>query len=256
MGHSSRIAGFHKLNLDERKEKLAELFGLDAGELDALCGRGNLPSELANLMIENAIGTFALPLGLGLNLNVNGRDYLVPMAIEEPSVVAAVSFACKLVREAGGFRASADEPVLTAQIQLTRYGSDPQATAAKILAAKEELLALANSFHPALVKRGGGAREVEVRVLPAPEGPAGEPLVIVHVHIDTQEAMGANLVNTSCCGSSRIWRIGGSRGRSAGCRSPRSRTGRGRATRWRRASCRRAASRRRTPTARRRTTRA
>jgi len=146
-------------------------------------------------MIENAVGTFSLPLGLGLNLTVNGRDYVVPMAVEEPSVVAAVSFANKIVREAGGFSAEADESLMIGQVQVTRYG-DPTAATEKILAAKDQILALANSFHPDMVRRGGGARDVEVRMLPPPEGPRGEPLLIVHVLIDTQEAMGANLINT------------------------------------------------------------
>lgn len=192
---NSRIAGFHKLNLQQRRDHVAGLVGLEGEELEALCGRESLPLDLANMMIENAIGTFSLPLGLGLNFTVNGRDFLVPMAIEEPSVVAAVSFAAKMVRQSGGFTASATAPIVTAQVQVTRYG-DPELAKARILAAQEEILALADSFHPSLVRRGGGARELEVRVLPAPEGPQGEPLLVVHVHIDTQEAMGANLVNT------------------------------------------------------------
>ncbi len=192
---TSRLAGFHKLQMDERLSQIARMFRLTAEEMAYLSGGGSLQPSMANQMIENAVGTFSLPLGLGLNLSVNGRDYIVPMAVEEPSVVAAVSFAAKIVREAGGFEASADDSLMVAQIQLTRYG-DPEAAKEKILAAKEQILALANSFHPQMVRRGGGARDVEVRVLPAPEGPSGEPLVIVHVLIDTQEAMGANLINT------------------------------------------------------------
>jgi hydroxymethylglutaryl-CoA reductase len=189
------MSGFHRLPPDERLARVAEASGLSPAELRALCGREGLELELADSLVENAIGTFALPLGVGLHLQVNGRDHLVPMAVEEPSVVAAVSFASKLVREAGGFTASADAPLLAAQIQLASYG-EPEAARAKILARKAELLALADSFHPALVARGGGAREVEVRLLPAPEGESGEPLLVVHVLVDTQEAMGANLVNT------------------------------------------------------------
>ena len=117
------------------------------------------------------------------------------MAVEEPSVVAAVSFASKIVREAGGFTAEADEPIMIGQVQLTRYG-DPTEATKRIVAAKEAILALANSFHPSMVKRGGGCKDIEVRVLPAPEGPRGEPLLVVHLIIDTQEAMGANLINT------------------------------------------------------------
>lgn len=192
---SPPMSGFHRLTLTDRLERLAEVSGLAPDELVALSGRDGLDLELVDNLVENAIGTFALPLGIGLHLRVNGRDYLVPMAVEEPSVIAAVSFASKLVRASGGFTASADEPLLAAQIQVARFG-DPEEARAKVLAAKAELLALADSFHPALVRRGGGARDVEVRILPAPEGDSGEPLLIVHVLVDTREAMGANLVNT------------------------------------------------------------
>jgi hydroxymethylglutaryl-CoA reductase len=192
---TSRLAGFHKLPMEERLAMVGRMFRLTDAELEQLRGQGVLAPALANQMIENAVGTFSLPLGLGLNMKVNGRDYLVPMAVEEPSVVAAVSFAAKIVREAGGFTAEADESMMIGQVQVTRYG-DPTEATQKILAAKEQLLALANSFHPAMVRRGGGAKDVEVRVLPAPEGPRGEPLLIVHLVIDTQEAMGANLINT------------------------------------------------------------
>jgi hydroxymethylglutaryl-CoA reductase len=192
---TSRLSGFHKLSMVERHEKLSQMLGLDEMDLAQLQGISALQPGLANQMIENAVGTFSLPLGLGLNLQINGRDYLVPMAVEEPSVVAAVSFASKIVREAGGFSAEADDPVMIGQVQLTRYG-DPTEATKKILASKEALLALANSFHPSMVKRGGGCKDIEVRVLPAPEGPRGEPLLVVHLIIDTQEAMGANLINT------------------------------------------------------------
>ncbi|MBU8897534.1 hydroxymethylglutaryl-CoA reductase, degradative [Corallococcus sp. H22C18031201] len=192
---TSRLSGFHKLPLEERHAQLARMFRLTPEDLAQLRGVDGLDLGLANQMIENAVGTFSLPLGLGLNLSVNGRDYLVPMAVEEPSVVAAVSFAAKIVRESGGFTAEADDSMMIGQVQLTRYG-DPVEATEKILAAKEQILALANSFHPSMVARGGGARDVEVRLLPAPEGPRGEPLLIVHLLIDTQEAMGANLINT------------------------------------------------------------
>src|SRR5215469_5483270 len=192
---TSRLDGFHKLPFAERLNQIGRMFRLTPEELEIARGEGSLAPEIADRMIENAIGTFSLPLGLGLNLTVNGRDYIVPMALEEPSVVAAVSFAAKIVREAGGFIAEADDSMMIGQVQVTRYG-DPTEASQRILAAKDQLLALANSFHPALVNRGGGAKEVEVRVLPAPEGPRGEPLLIVHLLIDTQEAMGANLINT------------------------------------------------------------
>ncbi|WP_375757857.1 hydroxymethylglutaryl-CoA reductase, degradative [Corallococcus exercitus] len=192
---TSRLAGFHKLPLEERLARIGQMFRLTEAELEQLRGESGLDLSTANQMIENAVGTFSLPLGLGLNLNVNGRDYLVPMAVEEPSVVAAVSFASKIVREAGGFTAEADESMMIGQVQVSNYG-DAGIARERILDAKEQILALANSFHPAMVARGGGAKDVEVRLLPAPEGPRGEPLLIVHLLIDAQEAMGANLINT------------------------------------------------------------
>jgi hydroxymethylglutaryl-CoA reductase len=117
------------------------------------------------------------------------------MAVEEPSVVAAVSFAAKIVRESGGFVAESDDSLMIAQVQVTGYG-DPTVASRSIADHREQILALANSFHPSMVRRGGGAKDVEVRVLPAPEGPRGEPLLVVHIILDTQEAMGANLINT------------------------------------------------------------
>src|SRR6516225_8904150 len=154
---TSRLAGFHKLPFAERLNQIGRMFRLTPEELEIARGEGSLAPEIADRMIENAVGTFSLPLGLGLNLTVNGKDYLVPMAVEEPSVVAAVSFASKIVREAGGFEADADEPLMIGQVQVTHYG-DPTAASHAILAHREQILALANSFHPAMQRRGGGAR--------------------------------------------------------------------------------------------------
>lgn len=198
-GVTSRLAGFHKLPLHERVSTIARMHRLSPQETSALNGEVGLSTSVANQMVENAIGVFDLPLGLGLNMQINGKDYLVPMAVEEPSVIAAVSFAAKIVRESGGFFCDADQPLMIGQVQLTRYG-DPAVAQQKLLAKKEELLALANSFHPSMLARGGGARDVEVRVLPAPEGKGGEPILVLHLIIDTQEAMGANLINTMCEG--------------------------------------------------------
>lgn len=191
----SRLAGFHRYDVPTRRSVLGDRLGLHPDEVDALCGVDGLDVETANHMVENGIGVFALPLGLGLNLVVNGHEYVVPMAVEEASVIAAVSSAAKLVKQGGGFTATATEPVMIGQIQVARYG-DPEQARAVILKHADELVALANAVHPQLVARGGGAQSLEVRVLPAPEGPSGEPLLVVHLHIDTREAMGANLVNT------------------------------------------------------------
>jgi hydroxymethylglutaryl-CoA reductase len=192
---TSRLPGFYKLKPSERIAKIARMRNLSQEEIQTLGGPLGLSLETADKMIENAVGVLGLPLGLGLNFLINGREWLVPMAVEEPSVIAAVSFAAKIVREAGGFNAEADESLMVAQIQVTGYG-DPARAKEKLLSRKEELLALANSIHPAMQRRGGGAREIEVRILEAPEGPPGEPLLVVHVLLDTQDAMGANLINT------------------------------------------------------------
>ncbi len=196
---TSRLAGFHKKPLADRLGAIARVTHLSAAEMDDLRGDQGLTVEFANQMIENAVGVFSLPLGLGLNMQVNGRDYLVPMAVEEPSVIAAVTFAAKIVRESGGFVAEADDPIMIGQVQVTNFG-DPTVATKALVSHKEQLLAVANSFHPSMVARGGGARDIEVRVLPAPEGARGEPLLVVHLLIDTQEAMGANLINTMCEG--------------------------------------------------------
>jgi hydroxymethylglutaryl-CoA reductase len=192
---TSRFPGFHALPFAERLRTVARMFGLSRRERNALGGGEGLAPDAADRMIENVIGTFSLPLGLGLNLMVNGRDYVVPMAVEEPSVVAALSLAGKIAREAGGFTAEADPPNMIGQVQVTGYG-DPEVASRRILAATDRILALANRFHPGMVRRGGGATGVEVRTLPAPEGPAGEALLVVHLLVDTREAMGANMVNT------------------------------------------------------------
>ncbi|MDP1822796.1 MAG: hydroxymethylglutaryl-CoA reductase, degradative [Archangium sp.] len=194
-GVTSKLAGFRKLGPAERLGTVSRMLGLSPAEGQALDGSIGLSLEVANQMIENAVGVFHLPLGLGLNLRVNGKEYLVPMAVEEPSVVAAVSFAAKVAREAGGFTADADESLMIGQVQVVGYGDAARAAGA-LLAHREQLLALANSFHPNLVQRGGGARDLEVRTLPAPEGPQGEPILVLHLIVDTREAMGANLINT------------------------------------------------------------
>jgi hydroxymethylglutaryl-CoA reductase len=148
---------------------------------------GGMDTATADRVVENAIGVYALPLGVGLNFQINGRDYLVPMAVEEPSVIAAASNAARMVREGGGFVAEAADPLMTAQIEIVGV-DDPDAAKARVEAARAELLALAHATLPRLADRGGGARELEVRTLPG--------RMIVHVHIDCRDAMGANMVNT------------------------------------------------------------
>lgn len=206
---TSRLPGFYKLPMTERVTTLGRAQGLTDEELSVLRAEGALPHEIANRMVENAVGTFPLPLGLGLNLCVNGRDYLVPMAVEEASVVAAVSFAAKLAREGGGFTAETDPSVMIGQVQVVGFGDAERAQKA-LLAAREELLALANSFHAELVALGGGARDLEVRVLPAPEGTGPEPVLVLQLLVDTCDAMGANIVNTMAEGvASRVEQLTG-----------------------------------------------
>src|ERR1700722_2418738 len=144
---SSRLPGFYKLPIEERVAALSRLARLPGTDAEMLLDESaGLPLETANQMIENAIGVFALPLGLGLNFLINGRDYLVPMAVEEPSVVAAVSFAAKIAREGGGFIAECDDSLMIAQVQVTQYG-DLEAARQALLDAKEQILAISNSFH-------------------------------------------------------------------------------------------------------------
>jgi hydroxymethylglutaryl-CoA reductase len=190
---SSRIAGFYQRPLAER---VAHVAGLGDGAMISPATRawleqgGGLPTELADRMSENVVATVGLPLGLGLNVRVNQRDYLVPMAVEEPSVVAAASNAARLVRLGGGFGGEADAPVMTAQIQLDDV-ADAAGAPARIAAARAEILAAGDAAIPRMVARGGGCRDVECRVLCAASG-----LVVVEVHVDVGDAMGANLVDT------------------------------------------------------------
>ena len=184
----SRIPRFYQLTIGERRELLRERVDLSEAELGALDSGGIHPS-VADRVVENVVGVYALPLGLGLNFQVNGRDVLVPMAVEEPSVIAAASNAARMVRQGGGFSADADEPIMTAQIELLGV-PDPAAARARIEAASDELLAMAGATLPRLLERGGGPRELEVRLGNHPAR------VIVHVHVDCRNAMGANMVNT------------------------------------------------------------
>src|SRR5699024_3765763 len=157
--------------------------------------------DTADRLVEHVNGTFSLPMGLGLNFQVNGRDYLVPMVVEEPSIIAAVSSSAKLVRNSGGFDSTADDPMMIGQIQVVGLGRASHARQA-LLQAKEEILNLANSLHPNMVARGGGARDMEVHLHGTVDG-HGEMLV-VHLLVDTRDAMGANLVNTMCEGAAPL----------------------------------------------------
>ncbi|HHX65441.1 MAG TPA: hydroxymethylglutaryl-CoA reductase, degradative [Chloroflexi bacterium] len=188
---NSRLPNFHRLSRDERIGRMVEQVPLQDADLAALAD-GGLSIEQADRMIENVVGRYNLPLGIGTNLRVNGRDYLVPMVIEEPSVVAGMSYAARLVREGGGFHASTDDPLMIGQIQVLDV-ADPEAARTRLLASRDELLALANAEHPTTVSLGGGARDIEVRVMDSPAG----PMMVVHLIYDVRDAMGANMVNTA-----------------------------------------------------------
>src|SRR5712691_1785455 len=190
---SSRLPGFYKMKMSERLRRLAEQ--LDGEELRGLGQSATLPLGNADAMIENAVGVLGLPVGIGLNFLINGEDVLVPMAVEEPSVIAAVSLAAKIAREGGGFKAEADEPRMIGQVQVTEL-ANPDAARAAILRSREEILAAANALHPAMKMRGGGAKDLLMRLFKV----GGETHAIVHLIVDTQEAMGANLIITMCEG--------------------------------------------------------
>jgi len=189
---TSKIPGFYKLSPEERLEIVRDFAALSEEELNVLGNTGSL-GEIANRMIENVVGTMPLPLGIAANFMINGNDYLIPMAIEEPSVVAAASNAAKMAREKGGFLTSSTEPIMIGQIQLTDV-SDPFAAKFAILETTRRILALANEKDPVLVNLGGGAKDIEVKVIDAAEGPG--PMVIVHLLVNVKDVMGANAVNT------------------------------------------------------------
>jgi len=187
----SQISGFYKKTLDDRRKFVKEFAGLSDEDMNVISNTGAIDEGLIDRMIENVIGTFDLPLGVAVNFLVNGKDYIVPMAIEEPSVVAAASNLAKIARVKGGFHCTMTEPVMISQIQLVDV-ADPFASKMKIMEHKDEILKLANEQDPILIKFGGGARDLEVRVLDSRSG----PMVVTHLHVDTRDAMGANAVNT------------------------------------------------------------
>lgn len=186
---NSRLPGFYQLSIDERRAVVARERGVSLDDLAASFDDGGLDLATADKVTENVLGLYALPFGLGLNFQVNGRDRLIPMVVEEPSVVAAASNAAKMIRAGGGFSARLETPLATAQIEL-RDVTDEASARARIHGAEAELLAAAASALPSLVQRGGGPRELEVRGI-APGH------LVVHLHVDTVDAMGANLVNTA-----------------------------------------------------------
>jgi hydroxymethylglutaryl-CoA reductase len=194
----SRIPHFYKMSIDERVRAVHERGMLSDRDFDSLVsGEATLGLAAADKMIENVIGVLGMPIGLGLNFLINSHEYVVPLVVEEPSIVAALSAAAKMARGSGGFTTTSTDPILIGQIQVIEIPDMNQARAA-ILERKQEILDLANSFHPRMVARGGGAIDLELASFPLPSTD-GEMLV-VHLLVDTRDAMGANLVNGMCEG--------------------------------------------------------
>jgi hydroxymethylglutaryl-CoA reductase len=190
---TSRISGFYNMTLAERHAKLAEAANQTPESLLPFT-TGGLAPEAADHMIENVVGLYSLPIGIALNFQVNGKDVLVPMTLEEPSVVAGASFMAKLARTMGGFQATTTEPHMIGQMQVLDL-TNVHLAQLSILEHKDELLAIADAVDPVLKKFGGGARNIEVRVIS--ESPIG-PFLVVHLIYDVRDAMGANAVNTAC----------------------------------------------------------
>jgi hydroxymethylglutaryl-CoA reductase len=188
---NSRLKGFYKLSVKERREMVAELANLDQEAVDALAATGELSEAAADRIIENVIGTLALPVGVATNFIVDGEHYLVPFALEEPSVVAAASNMAKRCHAKGGFISNNTDPIMIGQIQVVNC-ADPFAAKDALLESAEELVSACNEVDPILVKFGGGCKGLEARVIDTDSG----PMVIVHLLVDCRDAMGAKAVNT------------------------------------------------------------
>ncbi len=204
MARTSRFPGFYKVTVAERRALVGDATGASPSDIERALEAGGLDAETADKFVENVLGTYALPYGVALNVRVNGHDHVVPMVIEEPSVVAAASNAAKMVRAGGGFLAEMDPPRMIAQIEV-RALTDAGAAAERVRHHAPELLALADRAVPGLVSRGGGARSIEARVL-------ADDIIAVHVLVDCQDAMGANLANAVAEGvADRVAAIAGGR---------------------------------------------
>ncbi|MEM4481913.1 MAG: hydroxymethylglutaryl-CoA reductase, degradative [Desulfurococcaceae archaeon] len=188
---SSRIEGFYKLPLEERLKIVAEWAGLTRDEVDTLVKFGSLPREIGERMIENVVGSMAYPFAVAVNFLINGKDYLVPMVIEETSVVAAASNAARMLRHGRGIYAEAGPQEMIGQVHLVKVNA-PYAKVSRLLEQKKEILDYATQQDPVLVKLGGGPRDLEIRVVET----KGGPVIVVHLIVDVRDAMGANTVNT------------------------------------------------------------
>ncbi|URN01052.1 hydroxymethylglutaryl-CoA reductase, degradative [Actinomadura madurae] len=191
MPRTSRIQRLRDLSVEDRRTSVADAAGLDPAAIAAFDPAHGLTTALADHMIENVAGIIGVPIGVATNFVVNGSDVLVPMAIEEASVVAAASNAAKVARVHGGFTTSSTAPIMQAQVQIVGI-ADPEAGRVRLLEAREELIALADAQDPKLVEFGGGVRDIAVRLVPSRAG----TYVVAHLQVDVRDAMGANAVNT------------------------------------------------------------
>jgi hydroxymethylglutaryl-CoA reductase len=191
MHKSSLISGFYKLSPKQRLAAVKKFADLTDEETELLQNTGSLPMDLADRMIENVVGAFPVPLGIGTNFLINKHDYLIPMAIEEPSVVAAASYAAKMARDGGGFHTSSTPPIMIGQIQVVNV-KDPYAAKMRVILSKEEIMKKANEQDPVLVSAGGGAKDLGAKIINTTQG----PMLIVEMQVDCRDAMGANAVNT------------------------------------------------------------
>jgi hydroxymethylglutaryl-CoA reductase len=191
MSFYSNISGFYKLTLEERQQLLTRLLNLEQEDLSLLKNLGYFSPSQIDTLIENVVGSYQLPLGIAFNFIVNDKDYLIPMVIEEPSVVAAASNGAKIARKCGGFYSERIQPIMISQIQITHLENIP-AIKEKLMKSKKKILQIANEQDPLLNKLGGGAIDIEVRELDTRKG----KMLILHLLVNVLDAMGANVVNT------------------------------------------------------------
>ena len=191
MTKTSALKGFYKLSPKERLKIIADFSDLTNEEVSLLQNTGSLPEAVANNMIENVFSVMPLPMGVAVNFTINDKDYIIPMAVEEASVVAAASNAAKMARIKGGFFSSNTGPMMRAQIQLVDI-DDPHSARLKLFEARDQIIKMANEKDPVLVSLGGGMIDLEVHLIPSPAG----TMVVAHLIVDTRDAMGANAVNT------------------------------------------------------------
>jgi hydroxymethylglutaryl-CoA reductase len=191
MTKTSVISGFYKLPPKERLAIIKDFAGLTDEEVRLLENTGSLPIDVVDHMVENVIGVFPEPLGIGVNFQINGKDYLIPMAIEEPSVIAAASYAAKMVRDGGGFHTSSTAPIMIGQIQVVGI-KDAKVAKHQVLNAKIDVLEKANDQDPVLNSFGGGAKDLDAKIIDTSLG----QMLIVELYVDCRDAMGGNAVNT------------------------------------------------------------